>query len=120
MHGLTINASEATLVVMALLNRLTITGIATGLGHEIRAERTILLCMNALGNPNMMQMNTDRLDSAHAEVHKELRKEMANKVGGAVINPGDASGIQRLTMCEFSVNVTHKQDTTSIVYENEP
>ncbi len=102
-----------------LLNRLTIIGIATGLGHEFRAERTILLCMNALGNPNMMQMNTDRLDSAHAEVHKELRKEMA-KVGGAVINPGDANGIQRLTMCEFSVNVTYKQDTTSIVYDNEP
>lgn len=102
-----------------LLNRLTITGIATGLGHELYAERTILLCMNALGKPNMMQMNTDRLDTAHAEVHKELRKEMANKAGGFVINPGQASGIQKLTMCEYSVTITYKQETASMVYENE-
>ncbi len=104
---------------MALLNRLTIIGTATGLGHEIRAERTILLCMNALGKPNMMQMNTDRLNSAHAEVHKELRKAMAKKVGGAVLDPNDPNGIQRLTMCEFSVLVTYKQDIASIVYQNE-
>ncbi len=100
-----------------LLNRLTIHGVATGLGHEIHAKRDILLCMNALGKPNMMQMNTDRLDKAHAEIHKELRKEMAKKANGAVMNPGDADGIQRLTMCEFSVAVTCKQNTASIVYE---
>lgn len=101
-----------------LLNRFTIIAIANGLGHEIHAERTVLLCMNALGNASMMQMNTDRLDKAHAEVHKELRKAMAEKAGGAVMNPGDVSGIQKLTMCEFNTTVTCKQDTTSIVYED--
>lgn len=104
---------------MALLNRFTFRGIATGMGHEIRAERTILLCMNALGKPDLMQMNTDRQDKAHAEIQKELRKAMAEKAGGAVLNPDDPSGIQRLTMCEFSVAVTCTQDTTSIVYQNE-
>ncbi len=105
--------------IMALLNRLIIYGIATGLGHEIRAERTVLLCMNALSKPNLMQMNTDRLDKAYAEIHKELRKAMAEKSGGAVTNPGDVNGTQRLTMCEFSVVVTCRQDLTPIVYENE-
>ena len=104
---------------MALLNSFVVDGIATGLGHEIHAERTILLCMNALGKPNMMQMNTDRLAKAHAEIQKELRAEMAEKAGGFVMNPGDASGIQKLTMCEFTVTVTFKQDTTPIVYEEE-
>jgi hypothetical protein len=45
---------------------------------------------------------------------------MAEKAGGAVMNPGDVNGIQKLTMCEFNTTVTCKQDTTSIVYENEP
>ena len=36
-----------------------------------------------------------------------------------VINPGDASGIQRLTMCEFIVTVTCEQCTVPIVYEEE-
>jgi hypothetical protein len=102
-----------------LLNRLIITGIATGLEHEIRAEREVLLCMNAMGKPNMMQMNTDRLDKAYSELHKELRKKMAEHAGGGVVNPGDPSGIQRLTMCEFAVTVTCKQNTTPIVYQNE-
>ena len=98
-----------------LLNRLVIHGVATGMGHEIHAERQILLCMNALGRPNMMQMNTDRLDKAHAEVQKELRKAMAEKTGGATVS--NEGGVQRLTMCEFSVLVTCKQCTGSIVYE---
>ncbi len=104
---------------MALLNRLIISGIATGLGHAIHAERSVLLCMNALGKPNLMQMNTDRLDEAYAEIHKELRKAMTERAGGAVMNPGDVNGTQRLTMCEFSVVVTCRQDLTPIVYKNE-
>lgn len=102
-----------------LLNRLTIIAVASGLEHEIKAERTILLCMNALGNPSLMQMNTDRLDKAYAEVHKELRKGMAEKAGGSVINAGDKSSRQRLTMCEFTTTVTCKQDTADIVWEDE-
>jgi hypothetical protein len=104
---------------MALLNRFVIHGHAVGLGHEIHAERAILLCMNALGKPNLMQMNTDRLAKAHAKIQKELRGGMAEKAGGHVINPGDASGIQRLTMCEFIVTVTCEQCTVPIVYEEE-
>ena len=59
---------------MALLNRFVIHGHAVGLGHEIHAERAILLCMNALGKPNTMQMNTDRLAKAHAEMKGIARK----------------------------------------------
>ena len=103
---------------MALLNRFVIHGHAVGLGHEIHAERTILLCMNALGKPSLMQMNTDRLAKAHAEIQKELRGGMAKKAGGHVIN--HAAGIQRLTMCEFIVTVTCEQSTIPIVCEEEP
>jgi hypothetical protein len=101
------------------LNRLIIRGIATDLGHEIYAERTILLCMNALEKPNLAQINSYKLDTAHAEVHKELRKEMANKTWELVINQSEASGIQKPTLCDFSVTITYKQETASIVYENE-
>ena len=60
---------------MALLNRFVIHGHAVGLGHEIHAERAILLCMNALGKPNMMQMNTDRLAKAHADqIVRQIQK----------------------------------------------
>ena len=96
-----------------LLNRLIIVGVAVCSGREeVRETRTVLLVMNSDGDTKLKDLNRDRLDKAYTEIHRGLRAKMYEQAGGA------ASGSpQRLTMEDYTISFTCKQETTPIVYD---
>ena len=86
---------------MQIISRLTVVATAVGMRKILTATRTIPIYVNA--TPKQAKANTESLDDAYANLHRELRWQMALDDGSSYTSDGD------FKLSRFVITITHEQ-----------